>query len=427
MTSANPVTVPSRTHGNRNADAISRKNRRTNWLERKLSSLLMRQLSELRNGSLTIHDSDGSHRFGATQDEAGAAVMAVHDPRFYRRIATSGSLGAAESFLNGEWTSPDLVTLLRILSRNADTLQRTDGGLPSLANRLLKLAAWAGRNTRSGSRRNIAAHYDLGNEFFELFLDETMMYSSALFKTPDDTLEQASQNKLERICQRLQLQASDHLLEIGTGWGGLALHAARNYGCRVTTTTISPKQHDHAARLVAASDSRKAISLLQEDYRDLRGEFDKLVSIEMIEAVGQEFLELYFQTCHRLVKPGGRMVIQAIVMPSARYEQYARSIDFIQKYIFPGGFLPSLSRIEQAVERCTAFRLVDSEDLSDSYARTLHEWRARFFNQIDRIRKMGFSETFIRTWDYYFSYCEAAFLERAVQVFQLEWIKPTEP
>ena len=254
-----------------------------------------------------------------------------------------------------------------------------------------------------------------------------MMYSSALFKTPDDTLEQASQNKLERICQRLQLQPSDHLLEIGTGWGGLALHAARNYGCRVTTTTISPKQHDHAARLVAASDSRKAISLLQEDYRDLRGEFDKLVSIEMIEAVGQEFLELYFQTCHRLVKPGGRMVIQAIVMPSARYEQYARSIDFIQKYIFPGGFLPSLSRIEQAVERCTAFRLVDSEDLSDSYARTLHEWRARFFNQIDRIREMGFSETFIRTWDYYFSYCEAAFLERAVQVFQLEWIKPTEP
>ena len=426
MTSANPVTVPSRTHGNRNADAISRKNRRTNWLERKLSSLLMRQLSELRNGSLTIHDSDGSHRFGSTQDEAGS-VMAVHDPRFYRRIATSGSLGAAESFLNGEWTSPDLVTLLRILSRNADTLQRTDGGLPSLANRLLKLAAWAGRNTRSGSRRNIAAHYDLGNEFFELFLDETMMYSSALFKTPDDTLEQASQNKLERICQRLQLQASDHLLEIGTGWGGLALHAARNYGCRVTTTTISPKQHDHAARLVAASDSRKAISLLQEDYRDLRGEFDKLVSIEMIEAVGQEFLELYFQTCHRLVKPGGRMVIQAIVMPSARYEQYARSIDFIQKYIFPGGFLPSLSRIEQAVERCTAFRLVDSEDLSDSYARTLHEWRARFFNQIDRIRKMGFSETFIRTWDYYFSYCEAAFLERAVQELQLEWIKPTEP
>ena len=365
--------------------------------------------------------------FGSTQDDAGSAVMAVHDPRFYRRIATSGSLGAAEAFLNGEWTSPDLVTLLRILSRNADTLQRTDGGLPSLANRLLKLAAWAGRNTRSGSRRNIAAHYDLGNEFFELFLDETMMYSSALFKTPDDTLEQASQNKLERICQRLQLQASDHLLEIGTGWGGLALHAARNYGCRVTTTTISPKQHDHAARLVAASDSRKAISLLQEDYRDLRGEFDKLVSIEMSEAVGQEFLELYFQTCHRLVKPGGRMVIQAIVLPSARYEQYARSIDFIQKYIVPGGCLPSLSRIEQAVERCTAFQLVDSEDLSDSYARTLHEWRARVFNQIVRIREMGFSETFIRTWDYYFSYCEAAFLERAVQVFQLEWIKPTEP
>ena len=427
MTSANPVTVPSRTHGNRNADAISRKNRRTNWLERKLSSLLMRQLSEVRNGSLTIHDSDGSHRFGSTQDEAGSAVMAVHDPRFYRRIATSGSLGAAESFLNGEWTSPDLVTLLRILSRNEDTLRRTDGGLPSLANRLLKLAAWAGRNTRSGSRRNIAAHYDLGNEFFELFLDETMMYSSALFKTPDDTLEQASRNKLERICQRLQLQPSDHLLEIGTGWGGLALHAARNYGCRVTTTTISPKQHDHAARLVAASESRQAITLLQEDYRDLHGEFDKLVSIEMIEAVGREFLELYFQTCHRLVKPGGRMVIQAIVMPSARYEQYARSIDFIQKYVFPGGFLPSLSRIEQAVEHCTAFHLVDSEDLSDSYARTLHEWRARFFNQIDRIREMGFSESFIRTWDYYFSYCEAAFLERAVQVFQLEWIKPTEP
>lgn len=421
MSSINSV-MPS---ANRTAETLSTsgssRQQRVGWLDRKLRDMLLSRLEGLR-GRVEIIDADGSHSLG-NDDRAPAESMTIHDAAFYRRLATAGSIGAGDSFVCGEWSSPDLVGLLRLFARNMESLTHADRGLASLGRWLARFGARLQRNTISGSRRNIAAHYDLGNEFFELFLDDSMMYSSACFDQPDSTLEQASRSKLDRICHRLRLEPADDVIEIGTGWGGFAQHAARNYGCRITTTTISPKQFEYAGRRVEEAGLADSVTLLQQDYRNLEGQYDKLVSIEMIEAVGRQFFDDYFRQCNRLLKPGGRMVIQSIVMPEQRYESYQNSVDFIQKYIFPGGFLPSIAAIQESVGRVTELRLVGVEDFSASYARTLHEWRARFFDRIDDVRRLGFSDEFIRTWDYYFSYCEAAFLERAVGVVQLEWVK----
>ena len=289
---------------------------------------------------------------------------------------------------------------------------------------LARAAHWADRNSRRGSRHNIARHYDLGNEFFELFLDPTLMYSSAFFESESSTLHDASIAKLDRICRKLDLQPSDNVLEIGTGWGGFALHSVQNYGCSLTTTTISQEQLSKARERVEMAGISDRVRLLDADYRDLTGQFDKLVSIEMIEAVGARFLGDYFRQCGRLLKPGGRFVLQGIVMPEKRYESYRRSVDFIQKYIFPGGFLPSVAAIQDAVGQNSTLRLQSVEDLSPHYARTLEEWRQRFSDRIDDVRALGFDDRFIRMWEYYLCYCEAAFREQAVGVVQMVWDKP---
>jgi cyclopropane-fatty-acyl-phospholipid synthase len=288
------------------------------------------------------------------------------------------------------------------------------------------LKHWLRRNTRSGSRRNIAAHYDLSNEFFALMLDRTMTYSSGLFESPHASLEEASLAKYDRICRKLRLRSSDHVLEIGCGWGGFAAHAAREYGCRVTATTVSRQQFDFARERLHQEGLSGRVELLLQDYRDLKGCYDRLVSIEMIEAVGERYLDVFFAQCNRLTKPDGAMALQAITIPDHRYDRYRRSVDFIQRYVFPGGFLPSISAIGKSLQRGTDFRLDHLEDFGLHYAETLRIWRENFWANIQQVRRLGFDDRFVRTWHYYLCYCEAAFRERQIGVCQLTLARPDD-
>jgi cyclopropane-fatty-acyl-phospholipid synthase len=371
-----------------------------------------------------VIDGGRTHRFGTPAEGSLRASVSIHDPRFYSRVATGGSLGAAEAYLDGYWDSDDLPTLLRLFARNADATGGLSRGLARLAAPVGRAIHLLHRNTRRGSRRNIAAHYDLGNEFFEQFLDPTMSYSCGIFERPDSTLEQASVAKIDRLCRGLRLSPGDHLLEIGTGWGGLAIHAATHYGCRVTTTTISREQYEYAKQRVAEHGLADRIELLRTDYRDLSGTFDKLVSVEMIEAVGHEYLPTYFAQCSELLGPRGMMALQAITIPDQRYDAYRKSTDFIQKHIFPGGCLPSLGAISRAVGKRTDLRITQIQDFAPHYARTLAEWRRRFFRRIEKIRQLGADDRFIRCWNYYFGYCEAGFAERRIGVSQILLAKP---
>jgi cyclopropane-fatty-acyl-phospholipid synthase len=324
----------------------------------------------------------------------------------------------------GYWHCDDLTGLIRLLVVNRNVLENLGGGLARLANPLRKALHWINRNTKSGARRNISAHYDLGNEFFSLWLDDAMMYSAAVFDRPDMSLEEASAAKLDRICQKLELSADDHVLEIGTGWGGFAIHAATHYGCRVTTTTISREQYDFARARVTQAGLDDRITLLLKDYRELEGEFDKVVSIEMIEAVGHAYLDTYFSCCSQRLKPGGMMALQAITIPEQRYKAALKSVDFIQRYIFPGGFLPSVTAMLQSVGARTDMRLYHLEDIGEHYATTLRHWRERFHKKLADIRGMGYSEQFLRMWEYYYCYCEGAFMERAIGNVQMLLVKP---
>ena len=399
----------------------SRHARTTGLLTRFSRKAFLKRLSRLGGGQIVVHD--GSERFeaGAPAADQLRSSMLIHSDRFYHRLACGGSLGFAESYLQGEWDSDDLPTLFRIFCRNLTAMAVLNRGSAVLAKTASLARHCLARNTRRGSRRNIETHYDLGNDFFRLFLDPTMMYSSAVFEHPGMSLAEAQYARLERICHRLALQPSDHLIEIGTGWGGFALHAATHYGCRVTTTTISRNQYEFAVRRVAEAGLDHRVNVLCEDYRDLEGHFDKLVSIEMIEAVGHRFLDEYFRRCAHLLKPGGRMLLQAITMPEQRYERYLKSVDFIQRYIFPGGCLPSIGAMQKAVSCTSQLRLLALEDFAADYARTLREWRRRFLSRLDEVRAQGYSERFIRMWDYYLCYCEGAFDERAVGVVHATW------
>ncbi len=395
------------------------------WTARLTRDRILKGISGLPAGRLLIEDADGSHAVGGggTRPELDARIR-VHDEGFYDALASSGSVGAAEAWVRGHWSSPDLLAVVRVMAANVDVLNRLDDA-SSLLDRIgLRVLHALKRNSKDGARRNIEAHYDLGNAMFEQFLDPTMMYSSAIFPHEHTTLEEASIAKLERVCRALRLAPTDHLVEIGTGWGGMALHAARHYGCRVTTTTISREQHDYAVKRIAEAGLGDRITVLLEDYRDLRGTYDKLVSIEMIEAVGHRFLPAYFETCGRLLKPHGLMLLQSILIPDQRYSRALESVDFIQRYIFPGGFLPCPGEILKQVGAKSDMQLVEVFDITLDYARTLQAWRSRFGARADAIRALGYGEDFLRLWDYYFTYCEGGFRERAISTAQILFAKP---
>lgn len=389
-----------------------------------LRRLVWQRLDALEHGSLAIEDGDQRRTFGESSVDSISAIVKVHDPRFYRRLIFGGSLGAAEAYIHGLWTCDDLVNLVRIFCRNAELSSGLERGAARMLSPLQLFSHRMRRNTSSGSRSNIAAHYDLGNDFFSLFLDPTLAYSCAIFPTGESTLLEASETKFDHICRKLELKPEDHLLEIGTGWGGFALHAARKYGCRVTTTTISRKQYEFAQNRVREAGLEDRVRVLMEDYRRLRGSYDKLVSIEMIEAVGYQYFDTYFRVCSELLKPQGMMLLQAIVIPDQRYDRYKRSVDFIQRHIFPGGCLPSIGAICGSLGRATDLRLFHLEDITPHYAETLAHWRRQFQANLDHVRKLGFSEEFIRTWEFYFCYCEGGFRERVIGDVQILLAKP---
>jgi cyclopropane-fatty-acyl-phospholipid synthase len=348
----------------------------------------------------------------------------ILDPAFYRKVALGGSVGAGESYMDGDWRVDDLTQVIQTLVHNRDALDAMEGGLASLAVPVLKLFERMRRNTREGSKRNILAHYDLGDRLFSRFLDPTMMYSSAVFEHEDQTLDEAAVAKLDRICRKLDLGPGDHLLEIGTGWGGLAIHAARTTGCRVTTTTISDNQYAHAKQAVVAAGLDDRITVLDCDYRDLDGTYDKLVSVEMVEAVGHQFLDQYIQKCASLLKPDGLFLMQAILIEDHRYLQARDSVDFIKRHVFPGSFIPSVGAITESAARGTDLKLSHFEEFGDSYARTLQVWRERFLARWDELSSLGYSEEFRRLWEFYLCYCEGGFRERSISVGQFVYARP---
>jgi cyclopropane-fatty-acyl-phospholipid synthase len=386
--------------------------------------MVLRRLDQLDNGSLTLTDCADEFNFGNSAPSALRAHIQVSDPRFYSEIAFGGSIGGGEAYMHGYWRCDDLVSLVRILLQNRAVLDGMETGAARFTEPLQKLFHWINQNSHEGARRNISAHYDLGNEFFALWLDETMMYSSAIFEHDEMSLHDAQLVRMKHICDRLQLKPGDHLVEIGTGWGGLALYAAQNYGCRVTTTTISREQYEKARERVSEAGLQDQITLLFEDFRNLKGRYDKLVSIEMIEAIDHDLFDTYFSKCSDLLKPDGVMLIQAITITDQRYEEYRKSIDFIQRYIFPGSGLPSSSVMTDSVARVTDMRLLGLEDIGLHYSTTLQRWRENFFGRLQEVRQQGFSDTFIRMWEFYLCYCEGAFLERAISDVQILFAKP---
>jgi cyclopropane-fatty-acyl-phospholipid synthase len=386
-------------------------------------SAVLTQLRNLRQGRLRLICQGQEWLFG----DVGSALHAeveIFDEAAWGMVATNGSIGAGEAYIHGYWRTPDLAAVTRIFVANLEVLDALEGGLARLGRPVLRLLHWLNRNNRRGARRNILAHYDLGNALFERLLDPTMMYSAAMFDSQEQSLEQGQLNKLERICEKLALRPDDHLLEIGTGWGSLAIHAATRHGCRVTTTTLSEAQYAHTLQRVRDLGLQERITVLREDYRDLGGRFDKLVSIEMIEAVGHRYLPVYFRRCASLLKDDGLMLLQAITIRDQRYEQAQRSVDFIQRHIFPGGALPSLNVMLQTASRHTALNLVHMEDFGLDYARTLQHWRDNLRQSRSALVELGYDDTFQRLWEFYLCYCQGGFEERAIGVAQLLWAAP---
>ncbi len=388
-----------------------------------LKRLVLRQLGQLPSGQLRLIEEGQTLLFGNPDAEL-KAELEVLDSAFWGMVASNGSIGAGEAYIHGYWRSPDLTAVVRLFASNLELMDSMEGGFARLGRPVIKALHWLNRNTRSGSQKNIAAHYDLGNQLFEEFLDPTMMYSAAMFMNPEDSLEQAQLHKLERICQKLELKPSDHLLEIGTGWGSMALYAASHYGCRVTTTTLSREQFAYTEQRIQQQGLQDRVTLLLSDYRDLEGQYDKLVSIEMIEAVGHRFLPTYFKQCAHLLKPDGLMLLQAITIRDQRYEQAKSSVDFIQRYIFPGGALPSVNKMLAIVTEHSDLNLHHMEDFGLHYARTLRRWQENFQSARQRIGELGYDDYFIRLWEFYLCYCEGGFMERTIGTAQLLLSKP---
>jgi cyclopropane-fatty-acyl-phospholipid synthase len=396
-------------------------------IDRALRARLLKQMQALRECQLTVIDESGETVLGHVAENSAVTLRAtvrVHSGAFYRAVAMNGSVGAGESFIDGDWDCDDLVALIRMLVRNRDLLDAMETGLARFGG--LALRAWYAlrRNTRGGSRDNIAAHYDLGNDFFRLFLDDNLMYSSAIHADVNESLETASTRKLDRICSKLELCANDRVVEIGSGWGGFAIHAAKHFGCHVTTTTISRAQYELARERVAGAGVGDRVEVLLTDYRDLDGRYDKLVSIEMIEAIGHQYLDTYFTKIGSLLAPHGMALIQAITIEDHRYAQALRAVDFIKRHVFPGSFIPSVSAMLGAAARSSDLKLYNLEDIGPSYAPTLAAWRKRFQHARNDVRALGFDERFLRLWDFYLAYCEGGFRERSTGNVQMLMVKP---
>lgn len=391
-------------------------------LARKLVYITLRKL---KYGKLNIIEDGISVTFGALEEPFPIeASVTVHHPRCFFCLVFGGSVGAGEAYMAGYWTADDLTKVVRILAKNQDMLQTLEGHFARLASEVNKYLHRLHRNTMKGSLRNIHAHYDLGNDFYSLFLDDTMTYSCNVFESPESALQEAASCKYELVCRKLRLKPEDRIIEIGTGWAGFAIHAASHYGCHVTTTTISKEQFALAQTKVIERGLENRVHLLYKDYRELSGTFDKLVSIEMIEAVGYERFDQFFSKCSSLLREDGQMALQAIVIADRYFERAKHSVDFIKKYIFPGGCLPSVAAICSSTSRTTDLQLIHLEDITSHYPITLRKWRERFMDNIEAVRSLGYSDTFIRMWEYYLSLCEGAFMERHICNVQMILARP---
>lgn len=397
---------------------------RSQWVAGFAKAKMLEKLKALSLGQLVIKDADEMHTFGEANSHLAKATIIVHDARFYGEVAFGGSIGAGETYMLGYWTADNLTNVIRLMAINQTVMDNLEGGYQWLSKPIMKVLHWLNSNTEAGSRKNIAAHYDLGNDLFELFLDPTMMYSSAKFSDEAVSLQQGSELKLKTICDKLQLEPSDHVIEIGTGWGGFAMYAAKHYGCRVTTTTISQQQHDYAKARVEAAGLSDQITLLFDDYRDLQGQYDKCVSIEMVEAVGHQYYDTYFAKVSHLLKPDGMALIQAITIADQRYDNAIQSVDFIQRYIFPGSNIPSVTAMLNSITKHSDMRLFDLEDIGPDYVTTLRLWRENFFANIAQVKALGYSDEFIKMWEFYLCYCEGGFEERVLGDAHLLLVKP---
>jgi cyclopropane-fatty-acyl-phospholipid synthase len=385
--------------------------------------ILLRALAHLAEGQLTIVDASQSHVFGHPESDIHATMQVLH-PGFYRQVVFGGSIGAGEAYIQGHWSSPDLTKVVQIFARNLALLDNIERYFSWLSNGLNRVKHIFNRNSQAGSKRNILAHYDLGNDMYQQFLDPEMMYSSAIYPASDASLAEAQLHKLDTICQRLDLKPGQTLLEVGTGWGALAIYAAKYYGVLVTTTTISDAQYDYALSRVKSEGLSDKVTLLKQDYRELTGVYDRVVSIEMIEAVGHEYLPGFFEKLQHMLKPEGRLLIQAITIADQRYNSYRKSVDFIQRYIFPGGCLPSISEMSRHIANKTDMVIWSLDDIGLDYARTLKHWHDNFDMAKSTITKLGYGDDFIRMWKFYLSYCEGGFLERATSTVHLTAVRP---
>lgn len=394
-----------------------------NWINGKYRQGIFDLLGKLTDAKLTIVESGERIKLGNLSSELSAELH-INDLSVYSDFVSGGSLAAAQAYIDNKWDTPDLTKLIRVFARSQQLVDELESKSSMWEKCQKKLISLGNRNTQAGSKRNILAHYDLGNDLYSRFLDEKMMYSCAYYSDEKTSLSQAQSTKLALICDKLDLKESDHLVEIGTGWGGLAIFAALNYGCKVTTTTISDAQYNYTKEQIEIRELSEQITLLKRDYRELEGNYDKLVSIEMIEAVGHEFMAQFFSTCSSLLKPEGKMLVQAITIADQRYDAYRKSVDFINKYIFPGGCLPSMAVMSQHIANSTDMMIDNVEDIGLHYARTLFDWRKKFDENWQEISSFGYDDTFKRLWHYYLCYCEGAFVERVISTHHIVARKP---
>ncbi|WP_199464756.1 cyclopropane-fatty-acyl-phospholipid synthase family protein [Vibrio sp. bablab_jr001] len=393
-------------------------------LQKGARSVALKSLQLIKIGSLTLEEAYEGHdvtveHFGFAHEGQPQAHIRVTHPGFYGRVLKGGSIAAAEAYMDDWWDSPNLTAVTELMARNLSALDQLEAQSSFVTRAMNKVGHWLKRNSIVRAKQNIEAHYDLGNDLYQTFLDERMLYSSALYLSTSDSLEQAQIQKMDRLCQQLQLTENDHVIEIGTGWGAMAIYMAQHYGCKVTTTTISEEQFAYADAEIARLGLEDQITLLKQDYRLLEGQFDKLVSIEMIEAVGKAYLQSYIEKCQSLLKPGGLMAIQAITIADQRYDYYSNNVDFIQKYIFPGGFLPSITVLTQMATRHTDFIVRDVFDIGMDYAKTLADWRLRFEAALNTVQALGYDERFVRMWRYYLCYCEGGFNARTISTIHM--------